>query len=100
MKSIVFGHAGDGNVHVNIFKGEIPEQDWAKMLPKLKKEIYQRALMLGGSITGEHGIGSIRKNYISLMMNDVEIELQRRIKKAFDPKGILNPGKIFPDLQK
>jgi glycolate oxidase len=96
----MFGHAGDGNVHVDVFKGDLPEQDWLKILPDLKKEIYRRALMLGGSITGEHGIGSLRKDYIGLMMSDVEIELQRRIKKAFDPKGILNPGKVFPNLHK
>jgi len=65
------------------------------MLPGLKREIYRRAIGLGGTITGEHGVGYIRRDYLGLALSPEEIELLKRIKKAFDPKGILNPDKIF-----
>lgn len=97
LKSVMFGHAGDGNVHIDVLKGEIEDSTWHEMLPKLKTEIYRRAIELGGVISGEHGIGFLRKNYIPMAMSQAEIELHRRIKYAFDPKGIINPGKLFPD---
>jgi glycolate oxidase len=65
------------------------------MLPEIKKEIYKRAISLGGTITAEHGIGYIRKDYLSMALSSDEIELSKRIKSAFDPNMILNPGKIF-----
>jgi len=95
LKSIMFGHAGDGNVHIDILKGDIPYDQWKEDLPQLKKEIYKRAIELGGTISGEHGIGYLRKEYMSLVFSEEEIALQKRIKQAFDPKGILNPQKIF-----
>jgi glycolate oxidase len=95
LTSVMFGHAGDGNVHIDVLKGDIDYETWKKGLPELKSEIYRRAIALGGTITGEHGIGFIRKDYLHLALTDAEIDLLRRIKAAFDPKGILNPGKIF-----
>jgi glycolate oxidase len=95
LKSIMFGHAGDGNVHIDILKGDIPYEKWKEGLPELKTEIYKRAIELGGTISGEHGIGYLRKDYLSLVFSEEEIELQKRIKRAFDPQGILNPHKIF-----
>ncbi len=97
LSSIMFGHAGDGNVHIDILKDTIGDSEWSLMIPELKREIYRRAVELGGSITGEHGIGALRREYLAIMMTEAEIELQRRIKLAFDPNGILNPGKILPD---
>jgi len=96
LRSVMFGHAGDGNVHIDILKGDIEYDEWKAMLPSLKREIYSRALSLGGTITGEHGIGFIRKDYMPMAQSPAEIELQKRIKRAFDPGMILNPGKIFP----
>jgi len=96
LNSVMFGHAGDGNVHIDILKGAMDYQHWLDIVPVLKKEIYSRALKLGGTITGEHGIGFIRKNYLGLALSEEEIELLKRIKLAFDPNGILNPGKMFP----
>ena len=91
----MFGHAGDGNVHIDVLKGGMDYDLWKRNLPELKREIYKRAIALGGTITGEHGIGYIRKDYLSMALSREEIKLLKRIKKAFDPKGTLNPGKII-----
>jgi glycolate oxidase len=95
LRSVMFGHAGDGNVHIDVLKGNLDYNRWKIMLPDLKREIYKRAIGLGGTITGEHGVGYIRRDYLNLALSMEEIELLKRIKKAFDPKGILNPDKIF-----
>lgn len=96
IRAVCFGHAGDGNVHVNLLKDDLPDERWQALLPPLQREIYQLSLSLGGSLTGEHGIGASRREYLPLALDPVQIELQRRIKAAFDPRGIMNPGKIFP----
>lgn len=96
LRSVMFGHAGDGNVHIDVLKDAIADDVWNKMLPDIKREIYRRALDCGGTITGEHGIGCLRKEYVSLALSSEAIGLSRRIKAAFDPGMILNPGKIFP----
>lgn len=95
LRSIMFGHAGDGNVHIDVLKGDIDYDQWKAMLPDLKRGIYHRAIALGGTITGEHGVGYIRRDYLGLALSPEEIDLLKRIKKAFDPKGILNPDKII-----
>jgi glycolate oxidase len=95
LRSVMFGHAGDGNVHIDVLKDSMPDGKWKKMLPGLKREIYRQAIAHGGTITGEHGIGSIRREYLGMAKSSEEIELYRRIKCAFDPQGILNPGKIL-----
>jgi glycolate oxidase len=91
-----YGHAGDGNLHVTIMyrKGNFAELEEAY---ELLEEIYRKALEMGGRLTGEHGIGLTVKNYVGMQMSEAEIALMARIKHAFDPKGFLNPGKIFPD---
>lgn len=90
-----YGHPGDGNVHVNILKKDINNQKWTEIVPKVVEDIYKLALSLGGMISGEHGIGLAKKKYLPLAMDSSQIELMRKIKKIFDPKNILNPGKIF-----
>jgi len=97
LKSVMFGHAGDGNVHTDILKGDMDYESWKKIQPEIKEEIYRLAISLGGTITGEHGIGCTRKDYLSLALSREEIELLKRLKKAFDPNNILNPGKIFSE---
>jgi glycolate oxidase len=91
-----YGHAGDGNLHATpVKKPETPLAIWKEKLPSLLTELYQATFRLGGTISGEHGIGSKRASYLPLVMNSDLISLQERIKQAFDPLNILNPGKIF-----
>jgi glycolate oxidase len=91
---ISFGHAGDGNVHVCIVK-DVPEELWQKKRPQAAEEIYRLAVSLGGFVTGEHGIGLTRKKFLSLGLDSTQIELMRQVKEDFDPRYLLNPGKIF-----
>jgi glycolate oxidase len=92
-----FGHAADGNLHAYITKGqETPVEEWEAARPTILTGLYQAVYRLGGTISGEHGIGLKRSPYLPLVMDPVLIEVQQRIKRAFDPLNILNPGKIFP----
>ncbi len=91
-----YGHAGDGNLHATAIKRpEMPMEEWKKRLPLLLRELYQIVARMGGTISGEHGIGSKRLEYLPLVMDETLLALHRRIKAAFDPNNILNPGKIF-----
>ncbi len=94
-KSVCYGHAGDGNLHVNIVKGDMSDGDWNNKLPEGIKEIFRLCVGLGGTISGEHGIGLVQRPYIGIALNEVQLHLMKGIKKLFDPHGILNPGKIF-----
>lgn len=94
-KSVCYGHAGDGNLHVNIIKGDLSDQFWEEELPKGIKEIFELCKALGGTISGEHGIGLVQKDYMPIVFPKHQLELMRGIKKVFDPHQILNPGKIF-----
>ncbi len=96
VRIVCFGHAGDGNVHVNVLKDGIPDDRWEELLPVTTEEMYRLALSLGGTITGEHGIGATRRRYLPLALDEAQIQLMRGIKAVFDPNQILNPGKIFP----
>jgi glycolate oxidase len=97
IKTICYGHAGDGNLHVNILKMDMSDDDWNNNLDPAIVEIFELTVSLGGTISGEHGIGYSQKKYLNIAFTSDEIALMRRIKQAFDPKKILNPGKIFPD---
>jgi len=85
-----FGHAGDGNIHVNLLP---PER---KDLTPVLNELFDNVLRLGGTISGEHGVGLSKKPFIGMEIKPAELKLMRDIKAVFDPKGLLNPGKIFP----
>jgi len=92
-----YGHAGDGNLHATVVKKpETPMETWDEILPTILEELYGVVADLGGTISGEHGIGSKRARYLPLVMDSKLIALQRSIKQVFDPLTILNPGKIFP----
>ncbi len=96
-ESVCYGHAGDGNLHVNIIRGELSEKAWNEEVTKGIEEIFQLVKTLKGTISGEHGIGWVQKNYLPIVFSSVELMLMKQIKTVFDPQGILNPGKIFPD---
>lgn len=93
--TVCFGHLGDGNLHVNILKESISENDWATKIPEGIGEIFKLAVSLGGTLSGEHGIGIAKRPYMPIALSEVNLNLMRGIKKVFDPEGILNPGKIF-----
>lgn len=95
--SICYGHAGDGNVHVNILKDKLDDATWEKHLDTAIREIFQLTVSLGGTISGEHGIGYSQKSYLPIALSQAELTLMKNIKRTFDPNGILNPGKIFQD---
>lgn len=94
-ESVCYGHAGDGNLHVNILRGQLAESAWMEEVPKGIREIFSYVKSVGGTISGEHGIGLVQKPYLDIVFSDVELRLMRQIKEAFDPKGILNPGKVI-----
>lgn len=95
IKAMCFGHAGDGNVHVLIFQGEIPNEEWEHIIGTVEKDLYKSTIELGGKITAEHGIGLLRKPFLSMNLDSYQIEILKGLKRVFDPKNILNPGKIF-----
>jgi glycolate oxidase len=94
-KSVCYGHVGDGNLHVNIVKGEMSDEAWNNELTHGIKEIFELTKSLGGTISGEHGIGYVQKHYLDIVFSKAELEIQKGIKDLFDPNHILNPGKIF-----
>ncbi len=98
-----FGHAADGNVHTHIMKARyedgrmvpVPEGDWRDKADRVREELFRDAKERGGVISGEHGIGLVKKPYLPLALDERQIALMRGIKRVFDPNGIMNPGKIF-----
>jgi glycolate oxidase len=95
--SICYGHAGDGNVHVNLLRMSMEEATWEKTSDVAIREIFGLVVRLGGTISAEHGIGYTQRPYLPIALSPVELDVMRAIKRAFDPHSILNPGKIFPD---
>lgn len=96
-KSVCYGHAGDGNLHVNIVKGDMSDQDWNTEIPKGIREIFELTVSLKGTLSGEHGIGYVQKNYMDIAFSQTQLLLMKNIKQCFDPNNILNPGKVLPD---
>ena len=94
-ESVSYGHAGDGNLHVNILKSNLSSAQWNHELPIAIRELFESCKQLGGTLSGEHGIGWVQKPYMDIMFPPSHLNLFKEIKKVFDPKGILNPGKIF-----
>jgi FAD/FMN-containing dehydrogenase len=90
-----FGHAGDGNIHVNLMI-KPDDADERARAARAERELFEQVVSLEGSISGEHGIGFAKARYLPIELSPEEIALMKRLKTAFDPNGILNPGKIFP----
>lgn len=89
-----FGHAGDGNLHAYILKDSLSDAEWEKRMHQVMELVYEKAKELGGQVSGEHGIGYAKKPYLRESLPEVNLQLMNSIKKAFDPKNILNPHKI------
>ncbi|WP_394358553.1 FAD-binding oxidoreductase [Flavobacterium agricola] len=96
-QSVCYGHAGDGNLHINIIKGNMSDEAWQNEVPKGITEIFEATVALKGTLSGEHGIGWVQKRYMPIAFNALHLQLMKQIKNIFDPNNILNPGKIFPD---
>ena len=96
-RSICYGHAGDGNLHINILRDDLSEEMWSDVLPVAIRKLFTEVVALGGTLSGEHGIGFVQKEYMDIALSPANLLIQRGIKSIFDPKGILNPGKIFPN---
>lgn len=94
-QSVCYGHAGDGNLHVNIIKGDLSDEQWNEHLPIGIREIFELTKRLGGTISGEHGIGNVQRPYLDIVFSPVHLELFQSIKRTFDPNGIMNPGKAI-----
>lgn len=93
--ALCYGHAGDGNLHVNILRGELDDATWERRRDAAELELFKRICALGGSITGEHGVGFTQRRFLPLAVDPVALGLMEGLKAAFDPRGLLNPGKIF-----
>ncbi len=89
-----FGHAGDGNLHIYACKDDMEDAAWEKAVEQVMDELYVAAREMGGEVSGEHGIGHAKKGFLAESMGETQIKLMQGIKAAFDPKGILNPGKV------
>ena len=89
-----FGHAGDGNLHVYICRDALSDEDWQSTLSAIFDRMYEKAVELGGLVSGEHGIGYAKKEFLKRQYGQTPIALMQGIKQVFDPKNILNPGKV------
>ena len=94
-RSVCYGHAGDGNLHVNILKGELSDEQWNQNLPEGIREIFRLVMDLGGTLSGEHGIGLVQKPFMNIAFSEIQLNIFRSIKALFDPNYILNPGKVI-----
>jgi glycolate oxidase len=97
IRVVCYGHAGDGNLHCNLLRGDLAEEAWNGRTPDVIVEIFRLTVSLGGSISGEHGIGWVQRRYLPLACPPAEIEAMRALKRALDPLGILNPDKMLPE---
>ena len=93
---IAVGHAGDGNIHWSVVRQDQSDEEWPIVLEEAIEELIEISMELGGTISGEHGIGYTKKQYLPLKVGEKQVELMKGIKNVFDPNGIMNPGKVFP----
>jgi len=89
-----FGHAGDGNLHIYVCKDDLSEAAWREKLDRVMRELYDKAIELDGKVSGEHGIGHAKVPFLRQSEGETYFNLIQAVKQAFDPQGILNPGKV------
>ncbi|MDD6143116.1 MAG: FAD-linked oxidase C-terminal domain-containing protein [bacterium] len=89
-----FGHAGDGNLHIYACQDDLSDGEWKERVEKVMDELYEAARALGGEVSGEHGIGHAKRSFLHESLGETQMAIMRGVKAAFDPKGILNPGKV------
>ncbi len=97
LEAICYGHAGDGNLHVNLLRNDLSQKEWTLRRDAAEQDLFEAVVKLGGSISGEHGVGWTQRRFLPMARSDTSLELMRSLKTTFDPLGILNPGKIFTD---
>jgi glycolate oxidase len=97
LEAACYGHAADGNLHVNLLRGALPPDEWEARRDAAELDLFERVVALGGSVTGEHGVGWTQRRFLPLVASGASLRVQRALKAAFDPAGILNPGKVFTD---
>ena len=97
VQAVCYGHAGDGNLHINLLREELSDEEWSARRDAAEGDLLARVVALGGSITGEHGVGWTQRRYLTLAHSAPILDMMLALKKSWDPLGILNPGKIFPD---
>ena len=94
-RTVCYGHAGDGNLHVNILRDDLSEAWWSTELPKAIRELFEFTVSIGGTLSGEHGIGLVQRDYMDIAFSETELSLFQGVKYVFAPNGILNPGKVL-----
>ncbi|NBG65985.1 FAD-binding protein [Cryomorphaceae bacterium S-15] len=94
-RSVCYGHAGDGNLHINILKDSLSDEFWNTTLNEAIRKLFSEVSRLGGTISGEHGIGYVQRDFLDIVFSSTQIELMKGIKNVFDPNGIMNPKKIW-----
>lgn len=95
LEAYCFGHAGDGNLHITMLRGDLGDDEWQARRDAAEAELFREVVALGGKISGEHGIGWSQRRYLGLAVAPEVVALMAGLKRTFDPQGILNPGKIF-----
>ena len=96
IEAVCYGHAGDGNLHVNLLRGALPTEAWDRARDGAEDLLVEEVLGLGGAVSGEHGIGWTQRRHLARALGEECLALQRRVKAAFDPSGLLNPEKVLP----
>ncbi|MFH1018763.1 MAG: FAD-linked oxidase C-terminal domain-containing protein [Pseudomonadota bacterium] len=96
LEVVCYGHAGDGNLHTYFRRGSVSKDEWKARSKGALAEFLRRTIALGGTISGEHGIGILKRDFLPMALSKAQIDLMRRIKRAFDPDNLLNPGKVLP----
>lgn len=95
LRAVCYGHVGDGNLHVNILKENVAEKEWVRKRDAFEEKLFHACAQLGGTISGEHGIGWVQRRHLRRLVPERNLQLMRQIKKFLDPEGLMNPEKVI-----